>query len=85
MLVLNIVTNFDRVLIQITCFRDRTSEKLSITTTFSLLANEFTVRSVLQVQECLAAVNHIRIYHECEDRIENPSQGLPFGITRLAE
>ena len=26
----------------------------------------------------------IRIYHECEGRIENPSRRSPFGITRLA-
>ena len=26
-----------------------------------------------------------RIYHECEGRIENPSRGSLFGITRLAE
>ena len=31
-------------------------------------------------------VETIRIYHECEGRIEkNPSRGSPFGITRLAE
>ena len=27
----------------------------------------------------------IRIYHECERRIENPLRGSGFGITRLAE
>ena len=28
---------------------------------------------------------NIRIYHECEGRIEKTSLGSPFGITRLAE
>ena len=27
----------------------------------------------------------IRISHECEGRIENPSRGSPSGITRLAK
>ena len=27
----------------------------------------------------------IKIYHECEGRIEKKSQGSAFGITRLAE
>ena len=27
----------------------------------------------------------MRIYHACEGRIEIPSRGSPFGITRLAE
>ena len=37
---------------------------LSITTPVSLLANEFDVRSVLQGQVSLAAVNQICVIHE---------------------
>ena len=29
--------------------------------------------------------SNIRIHHEFEDRIENPSRGTPFDIRRLAE
>ena len=37
---------------------------LSITTTVSLLANEFAVQSALHGQMSLAAVNHIHVFHE---------------------
>ena len=37
---------------------------LSITTPVTLLAIEFDVRSVLQVQVSLAAVNQIYVFHE---------------------
>ena len=33
----------------------------------------------------LGMLGNIRIYHECEGRIDNPSRGSPFSITRLAE
>ena len=46
---------------------------LSITTSVSLLANEFDDRSVLHGHVSLAAVNHIYVFHEvmngCKNRI----------------
>ena len=44
---------------------------LSITTSVSLLANEFDVRSVFHGQVSLAAVNQIRVIHEAINGCKN--------------
>ena len=44
---------------------------LSITTSLSLLANEFDVRSVLHGQVSLAAVNQICVIHEAMNGCKN--------------
>ena len=44
---------------------------LSMTTPVSLLANEFDVRSVLQGQVSLAAVNQICVIHEAMNGCKN--------------
>ena len=44
---------------------------LSTTTTVSLLANEFDVRSLLHGQVSLAAVNHIYVFHEVMNGFKN--------------
>ena len=31
----------------------------------------------------VSEIQYIRIYHECEGRINNPSRGSPFGIRGL--
>ena len=45
--------------------------ELSITTSVSLLANEFNVQSMLHVQVSLAAVNQICIIHEAMNGCKN--------------
>ena len=46
-----------------------------------ITATGFSIRATFSVN-----VNMIKIYHECEGRIEKkPSRGSPLGITRLAE
>ena len=44
---------------------------LSITTPVPLLANEFNVRSILQGQESLAAVNRMYVFHEAMNGCKN--------------
>ena len=45
--------------------------KVSITTTVSLLGNEFNVRRVLYGQVSLAAVNQIFVFHEAMNGCKN--------------
>ena len=49
---------------------------LSITTSVSLLANDFNVRSVLDGQVSLAAVNQICVFHEAMNGCKNMRIGL---------
>ena len=49
---------------------------LSITTSMSLLANEFDVRSLLHVQVRLAAVNQICVIHEAMNGCKNQFKDL---------
>ena len=44
---------------------------MTITTTMSLLANEFDVRNILHGQVSLAAVNHIYVLHEIMNGCKN--------------
>ena len=54
------------------CFAMRIRcDLMSITTPVSLLANGFDVRSVLQGQVSLAAVNHIYVLHEAMNGCQN--------------
>ena len=54
------------------CFaRAKRCGSLSITTPLSFLANEFDVRSVLQGQVRLAAINQIYVIHEAMNGCKN--------------
>ena len=47
------------------------ANQVRITTPVSLLANEFTIRSVLHGQVCLAAVIFINVFHEVINGYKN--------------
>ena len=54
---------------------------LSISTSVSLLANEFDVRSVLHVQKSSAAVNQIHVIHDAMNGCKNLKIDQRFATT----
>ena len=51
----------------------------------SFMENSIAPNRLKNMSQATTDDRNIRIHHECEGRIENPSRGSPFGIKRLAE